>query len=185
MSMMWWCHLGAAEISHIFARGGFHIIRFFFFGFPANRNFREGTVVNICHIAVAGSDYLQCNYSNGEIPPLWISLSAPVFAESLVTFTVAEPHVGCSYMESCVARFKWVGSARRFASRDVRALWQSQEKSSAAHPVEKQAFLLFHNRRPRPRPAPAGAALAHVPTWGFQSTNHNRFILNVKTLEGL
>lgn len=70
-------------------------------------------------------------------------------------------------------------------SDDLRLLWQGQEKSFTAHPVENWVFLLFHNHRFQLRLALGGADLIHVPTWGFQNRNRNRFILNVKTLEGL
>lgn len=67
-------------------------------------------------------------------------------------------------------------------SDDLRFLWQSQEKSFAAHPVENRVFLLFHNHRFQLRLTPGGADLIHVQT--FRAGNHNWFILNVKTLAG-
>lgn len=51
-------------------------------------------------------------------------------------------------------------------SDDLRLLWQSQEKSFAAHPVENWAFLLFHNQSFQLRLTPGGADLIHVLTWG-------------------
>lgn len=53
--------------------------------------------------------------------------------------------------------------------------------SFTVQPLEKWAFLLFHNRL---RLTPGGADLTHVPTSGFQHRNRNQFILNVKTLTG-
>lgn len=94
--------------------------------------------------------------------------------------------MGWSNLEPSVTALIWMCWQCLFVmSDDLRPLWQSQEKSFTAHPVENWAFLSFHNHRFQLRLTPGGADLIHVPTWGFQSRNRNRFILNVKTLEGL